>query len=157
LKSRFDWTLLNLDGLRWIVYLADAPNRPREYAVPFNFEKFTDIDTTFAARITVRQTGQFGFNAGAINRFRIGEFGYCVLYMDMSQRVVGLELTDEPCDGALEIKKSDSNTYVRAKNFCDRYGIDYRDSHRFELKKDDDSGLLYFELGRELAKDIAGE
>ena len=121
--------------------------------MPFLFEKFTDTDKSFAAGITIRQTGQFGFNAGAINRFRINDFSFAVLYFDPRQRVVGIQLLREAAEGAIEIKKSESNTYVRAKNFCDRYEISYEDSHRFELRKDEETDLLYFELAKELTKD----
>lgn len=125
--------------------------------MPFNFEKFTDVEASYAARITIRQTGQFGFNVGAINRFKINDYSFCVLYYDAQQRAIGLELVKETCEGAIEIKKSDSNTYLRAKNFCDRFAIDYSDSHRYELKQDLDTGLLYFELEKEMSKEQADQ
>ena len=124
--------------------------------MPFNFVKFTDPDSSFAARITVRQTGQLGFNAGAINRYKINDFAFCVLFFDEEQKVIGLQLVNEQTEGAIEIKKSESNTFVRGKSFCDRYGIDYSESHRFELKREEkENGLLYFELGKELTKEQA--
>ena len=119
----------------------------------FNFQKFTETGSSFAARITVRQTGHFGFNVGAINRFSIADYEFVVLYFDPDQRVIGMELRKEPTENSIEIKKSDSNTFIRAKNFCDRYGIDYRGSHRFELRKDDETGYLYFDLRNELTKE----
>jgi len=121
--------------------------------VPFQFEKFTDTESSFAARITIRQTGQFGFNTGAINRYSMNDFSYCVLYFDPIRKAVGLELKSEQCEGGIEIKKTDSNTYLRAKNFCDRYGIDYSESHRFELRKEEESGFLFFEISKELTKE----
>jgi hypothetical protein len=119
----------------------------------FKFEKFTDTDTSFAARVTIRRTGQIGFNTGAINSFGVRDAEYCILYFDPENRVVGMELTKEKCEGAIQIKKSDANTYVRAKNFCDRYTIDYSKSHRYELKRESATGFLYFELDREQAAD----
>ena len=119
----------------------------------FNFVKFTDPDSSFAARITIRQTGQFGFNAGAINRYKINEFAFCVLFFDEEQKVIGLQLVKEQAEGAIEIKKSESNTFVRGKSFCDRYEIDYCASHRFELRCEKDTGMLYFELEKELTKE----
>lgn len=111
----------------------------------FNFEKFLDVDESFAARVTIRQkTGQIGFNTGSINRFKITSYDYVVLFFDSGQRVVGLSLESERVAGAIEIKKSKGNTYVRAKNFLDKYGVDYTESHRYELKRDEDSELLFF-------------
>ncbi|WDI40227.1 hypothetical protein [Bremerella sp. P1] len=123
----------------------------------FNFQKFTDTDTSFVARITVRQTGQLGFNAGAINRFDINSYEKAILYFDPVERVVGIELTNENSEGAIDIKRSPTNTYIRAKNFCDRFEIDYKESHRFELQKDSDTGLLIFELAKEITKDSVSD
>jgi hypothetical protein len=117
--------------------------------MPFNFVKFTDTETSFAASVTIRATGQMGFSAGAQNLYSIRDYDYCVFYFDPEKRAVGIELTKENSDGAIPIKKSDSNTHVRAKNFCDKFGIDYSKSHRHRLKKDAQSGLLFFELGQE--------
>ncbi|WP_417375962.1 hypothetical protein [Gimesia maris] len=119
----------------------------------FDFVKFVEVDDSFAARATIRQkTGQIGFNSGALNRFKIRDFEYVVLYFDADQRVVGLSLESERVAGAIDIKKSKGNTYVRSKNFLDKYGIDYSESHRHELKQDDETKILYFCLN-ELAED----
>jgi hypothetical protein len=120
-----------------------------EVVLMFKFEKFVDTDKSFSARVTIRQrTGQFGFNAGAINLHKVRDFKFAVLYFDRESQVVGIGLTNEIETGAIEIKQAASNTYVRAKNFCDKYGIDYSESHAHELKKQEESGLLYIELER---------
>ncbi len=117
----------------------------------FNFERFTDTDSSFAARVTVRQrTGQIGFNTGAINRFKIRDYKFAILYFDEHEKAVGIELTNEMQGGAIEIKQSRSNTYIRGKNFCDLHGIDYKSVHRLELRKDEETGFLFFRLGEEI-------
>lgn len=123
----------------------------------FEFVRFTETDTPFAARVTIRRTGQIGFNTGALNRFQIKNANYAVLYFDAKSQAVGIELTDQVVPGAIEIKKSPANTYLRSKNFCDRFGIEYASSRRFELKKDLESNLLYFELGRELESEAGSD
>jgi hypothetical protein len=124
----------------------------------FKFERFTETDSSFAARVTIRQrTGQIGFNAGAINRFKIRDYKFAILYFDSQEKVAGIELANEMQDGAIEIKQSQSNTYIRGKNFCDLYGIDYTTAHRFELQRDDESGFLYFRLSDELESTAADE
>ena len=112
----------------------------------FNFEKFTDTKASFAAKVTVRRTGQLGLNAGALNSFRIKDYTYAVLYFDPDERVVGIEMTNENGLGAIEIKKSETNTFIRARNFCDRYGIDYSDSKSYRLLRDNETGFLFFHL-----------
>jgi len=110
----------------------------------FSFEKFTETETSFDARVTIRRTGQIGFNAGAKNSYNIGDYEFVVLYFDREKRAVGLELTNEQVPGAITRKKSAANTYVRAKNFCDRYQMDYSESRKFALRKDAETGYLYF-------------
>ncbi|NOY42023.1 MAG: hypothetical protein GXP26_09320 [Planctomycetes bacterium] len=114
----------------------------------FNFEKFTDVDASFTARVTIRQrTGQIGFSSGAINLFSLQNYEFYVLYFDAESKVVGIEPAKEKVEGSMQIKQKPSNTYLTAKNFLDKYGIDYTESHRYELKRDDQSGFLYFKLG----------
>jgi len=120
----------------------------------FRFVKFTDTETSYSASVTIRATGQMGFSSGAQNLYSIKDYDYCILYFDQDRRVVGMELKKENCEGAIPIKKSDSNTHIRAKNFCDRFEIDYTKSHRHRLRKDPESGFLYFELGQE---ELSGE
>jgi hypothetical protein len=112
----------------------------------FKFEKFTDTKSSFFAKATIRRTGQIGFNAGAINALKIKDFAYAILYFDPEQRVVGIELTNTDGPGAIEIKKSETNTFVRARNFCDRFSIDYKESRTYKLMRDSESGFLYFSL-----------
>lgn len=116
----------------------------------FNFEKFEDTDLSFSAYATVRQrTGQLGFNSGAVNRFEILSFRYVVLYFDADRRAVGIELTNDKGPGTIELKKRPANTFVPAKNFLDKYGIDYEESHRHRVHEDPESKLLYFLLDAE--------
>lgn len=113
----------------------------------FNFVRFTDTGVSFCARVTIRQrTGQIGFNSGSINRYGIRKYKYAVLYMDEEQQVVGIELANAEADGAVEIKQQRSNTYIAAKSFLDKFAVDYSVSRRFDLRKDDATGFLYFEL-----------
>ena len=111
----------------------------------FKFEKFVETDSSFAAKVTIRQrTGQIGFNSGAINRFKVNDFKFVVLYFDPSERVVGIQLVTSEEPGSIRISTKKSNTYVTAKNFFDKYGIDYSQSHRHDLEQDTESGFLYF-------------
>lgn len=111
----------------------------------FEFEKFVETDASFSAKVTIRQrTGQLGFNSGAVNRFKLEQREFAILYFDPSRRVVGLEFVDTKQPGAIRISRKPSNTYIKAKNFFDKYGIEYSESRRFELQHDAESSLLYF-------------
>lgn len=113
----------------------------------FSFEKFTDPDSSYDAKVSIRRTGQFGFNSGSVNKFRLSDYPFAVLYYDSAHRVVGIELRMEKCEGALELNRAPSNFFIRAKNFCDRFGLDYAKASRYPLRRDDESGFLFFEIG----------
>jgi hypothetical protein len=116
-----------------------------ESSMSFKFERFTDPDRSFDAKVTLRGTGQLGFNSGAINLFGLRVVSHVVLYFDQKSQVVGIELTDNgAATGAIKLMRGVGNTFVRAKNFCDRFSIDYQRSRRFDLKKDPETGYLYF-------------
>lgn len=127
----------------------------------FKFEKFVETDSSFAAKVTIRQrTGQIGFNSGAINRFKVNDYKYVVLYFDPSERVVGIQLVRSEEPGSIPISKKQSNTYVTAKNFFDKYGIDYSHSHRHDLEQDPESGFLCFstKMSKEsITEDVSDE
>ena len=125
--------------------------------MPFQFQKFTDVRSSYAARVTIRQTGQLGFNGGAIRRFKLKDYRFAVLYWDPERRAIGIEPSEIECEGAIELKATDSNNYLRAKNFLDLYEIDYSRSHRYELRRDEQTGFLYFELDKELESDLEEE
>lgn len=124
----------------------------------FKFEKFLETNSSFAAKVTIRQrTGQIGFNLGAINRFKIHEYKYAILYFDPSERVVGIQLVKEEEPGSIRISNKKSNTFVTAKNFFDKYGVDYSQSHRHDLEQDAESGFLFFDTQMNAESIIQGD
>lgn len=117
--------------------------------MPFQFERFTETDKSFAARVTVRQNGQLGFNEGARNAFDLHKFGFGVLFFDRGARVVGIVLTNSPSeDGAIPLRADPKNSYLPAKGFLEKYGIAFEKAQRFELKRDGE--YLVFNLGEPL-------
>lgn len=118
----------------------------------FNFERFTDVNKSFSARVTIRRNGQLGFNEGAKNHFAIGEWTHAVLFFDSEKRAVGLMLTNDANEaGAIKITNTKQNTFVPAKAFLDRYGVSYAESQRFCLEKHQE--MLVFELDKPLTGD----
>ena len=116
----------------------------------FKFEKFTETDSSFSSKVTIRQrTGQIGFNSGSVNRFHVDQFRFAVLYFDSENQVIGVELTNTEQMGAIEIKKRTSNTYISGKNFLDKYGIDYSESHKYPLEKEEGEEMLFVDLRAE--------
>lgn len=127
--------------------------------MPFKFEKFADTETSYDAKVSIRRTGQFGFNTGAANKYNLNDYPYVVLYFDSERRAIGIELQKERVEGALDLNRNPSNIYIRSKNFCDRFGIDYSSASRYPLRKDEETGFLVFELteGEKSAENASGE
>ena len=73
------------------------------------------------------------------------------MFYDEENRAVGILLTDDSNEaGVIRFSNNPQNTYVGAKAFLDRYGIDYSKSRRYALAKEGD--LLVFELAKPLGK-----
>lgn len=118
----------------------------------FSFERFTDVNKSFSARVTIRRNGQLGFNEGAKNQFGIGEWTHAVLFFDNEKRAVGLMLTNDAKEaGAIKITNTKQNTFIPAKAFLDRYGVSYVESQRYCLEKHHE--MLVFELDEPLRAD----
>jgi len=122
----------------------------------FNFERFTDTGKSFSARVTIRQNGQLGFNAGARNQYNIENYTHAILFYDSTNRAVGILPTKNTKEqGAIRLVSNKQNTFIAARSFLDRYGIDYGRAKRFRLEKVDN--LLVFELDRPIGGGEAKE
>jgi hypothetical protein len=113
--------------------------------MPFAFEKFVDTDRSFLARVSIRQNGQIGFNSGAVNLYELGKYKFVVMYYDRISHVIGILPTIEKVEGAIELASGTSNTFIRARNFLEKYSISYSEPRRFVLRIEHESGILYFE------------
>lgn len=131
-------------------YNVTAMEMQQEISSPgFEFERFTEVNKSFSARITIRQNGQIGFNGGARNQYGVASHRFAVLFFDRNSKAVGILLTDnEQEPGALRITSTKQNTFIAGRPFLELYGISYEKSRRFRLEKRGD--LLVFELEKPL-------
>ena len=117
----------------------------------FQFERFTDTGKSFAARVAIRQNGQLGLNEGARNQFSLQDRSHAILFYDRGAQVVGMRFTNNDSEeGAIPLRVSDKNSFIPAKQFLEKYGIEYRTgARRFALQKHGE--IVYFRLGDQLS------
>lgn len=111
------------------------------------FIKFTERGKSYAAKATISKAGMLSFSDGAKRRYRMGDYQYCVLYYDPDTKRIGIELTNNTeAEGARKIRHRDTGCDVSAKAFLEYFNIGYRKTTRFELERDEDSGMLVINL-----------
>jgi hypothetical protein len=119
----------------------------------FEFVKFPGAARGFSARVSLRKNGQLGFNNGAVMHYELQRYPRATLHFDATNRVIGiLPVTTEEDPAACRIVHRPGNSYIAAKTFCDYFQISAaEETTRYELKKDDATGMLIMELTKPLA------
>lgn len=110
------------------------------------FERFTKTGKSFVPKLSIRRTGQLGFNQGAVDEFKMANFEYMVLFFDSDNNKIGVKLTNDVESGACKLRVRDGNASISAKAFLDCYGINYTESSRYLLKWDEEAKLLVAEM-----------
>jgi hypothetical protein len=107
------------------------------------FEKFTQTNKSFAPKLSIRSNGQLGFNFGAIEKFKLENYPYAVLFYDKEVKKIGVYLTKSKDDeGASKLRVKNGNASVAAKSFLDYYSIPYGKTVRFEAVWDDKEKMI---------------
>lgn len=102
--------------------------------------------------IAVSRRGGMQFNKEATDIFKLKKYRYANLYFDTTSRVVGIERLKSKAQyvSKLIANKKFHNTYITCKSFVANH-IKMGDDivlKRYELKLDEATGYLYFDLKR---------
>jgi hypothetical protein len=115
------------------------------------FVKFTQPRARIGKPMaSIWSRGQFGLNLGAVESFDLNKFKYVVLYYDADTNRVGLEFTNnENADGAIKLLvRENSGISFSAVSFLNKFGIEFGETRKYDLKLDDDSGFLVIDLNK---------
>jgi hypothetical protein len=113
------------------------------------FEKFTKQGKSFNPKISIRMRGQIGFNAGAVNRFKLEEFGYVVMFYSKEQNKIAFKFTKNIGEeGVIKIVPKKGNFYYSGKTFLDYYGIPYDKTRPYDVEWDEENKVAIIDLGR---------
>lgn len=111
------------------------------------FIKFTEGGRSYAAKASLSKSGMLSISDGARRRFRLDDFGFCILYYDPETSKIGAELTaDEKAEGARRIRFRPTGADIAAKSFVDFFGIDARETKTYQIEQDAETGMLVIDL-----------
>jgi len=103
-----------------------------------SFERFTRTGRGYKPKVSVTKNGMIGFNQGSVQRFKLEDYQYAILYFDKENKRIGVELSnDENEEGVCKLRQRTSGADVSAKAFFDFYGIGYSSTTRYDAVWDD--------------------
>lgn len=108
-----------------------------------SFEKFTDVGRSYKPKISITKSGLISFNKGSVNRFKLDDYEYAILYYDKEDSRIGVELTnDKNGEGACKLRKRSSGADISAKSFFDYFAIDYKETKRYNAEWNDKNDMI---------------
>lgn len=110
------------------------------------FEKFTKTGKSYRPRVSIRANGQFGFTAGAIEKYKLSDYQYAILYFDKDEKRIGIKLTNNTEDGVCKLQIRKSNAFLSAKAFLDYYDIEHSRTKRYDSVWDNDAEMVIINL-----------
>lgn len=111
------------------------------------FEKFTQTSQRLNVSGSVSDRGSISFSAGAVHRFHINASSHAVLYFDRDTQRIGVDVgADETEPGARKVVMLRTGAMIRAKPFFDYFNIAVPGTLRMDLSRDDQSGIIVFDL-----------
>lgn len=113
------------------------------------FKRFTKTGRVYNPIVSIWQRGQIGFNRGAVEKFKINDYNYAILYFDDEERKIGIQFTNDSLEeGACKITKGTTSSFISAKPFLTYYDVPLRKTIRFNMKYDEENNLYTIDLSK---------
>jgi len=109
------------------------------------WERFTDIGRSMNPKISIRGNVQIGLNTAAIDKFKLKDYKYAVLFFNNSNRWIGIRLTnDHTEEGAckLRVRDDDKGAHISAKSYIAKYKLSDLSVKRFEASWDENDKMI---------------
>lgn len=108
------------------------------------WEKFTKVGRSLKPRISIRGLTHIGFNSAAIIEFKLGDYGFGVLFYDKDNKRIGIKLSnDKDEEGALKLRVRDkSGASIPARSFIAYYKLEKLKGKRFNVELDKDKMIV---------------
>lgn len=111
------------------------------------FVRFTEVNKSFVARVSISPRGMLNFTDGARKRYNLDSYDFCVLYYDKDAQIIGVELTgDEQAEGAIKIRKRLTGADLGIKNFLDFFGIVPKKTSMYEIEQGETESWINIKL-----------
>ena len=111
------------------------------------FERFTRVGRAYKPKLSITRSGLIGLNNGSINRFKLKDYDYVVLYYDKEFDKIGVQPTNNKDEeGVCKLRHRNSGADVSARSFFDYYGIDYSETKRYDIDWDEENNMMVASL-----------
>lgn len=114
------------------------------------FERFTGRGKSYVPKASIWKRGQIGLTQGAVERFKLKEFRYLVMFYDKERNIIGLKFTnDEQEEGAARMRVRDNGAVLTAKSFLECYEINYKEENKqYDITFDPESSFYVIDLNK---------
>lgn len=111
------------------------------------FERFTKKGRAFHPKVSIWSRGQIGFNQGVVERYKLKDYKYVILFYDREKKKIGFEFTnDDKEEGLINLTVKTTGAIISAKAFLDYYAIDYAETKQYDIEQDEGNGKLVVSL-----------
>jgi len=116
------------------------------------FEAFTEVGKSFRPKISIRKSGQVGFNTGAIERFGLEQYDNVVMLYNKEEGKIAFRFVDNDNEpGAMKFMKRKGNYFISARSFMEKYNISYKKSISFDVTWVENHKIAIIDLKDEFA------
>jgi len=111
------------------------------------FKRFTKTGRVYTPIVSIWRRGQIGFNRGAVEKFKVNDYQYAILFFDEDERKIGIQLTNDGSEeGVCKITKGETSSFISAKPFLTYHDIPLRKTLRYNIRRDEDNDLYIVDL-----------
>jgi hypothetical protein len=111
------------------------------------FEQFTKTGRGYTPKASIWMRGQIGFNRGAVEKFRIRDFEYAMLFYDKETDRIGIKFTnDSKMEGIAKLAKSAASAFISARAFLQYYDIPHDKTTKYDIAYDKESELYVIDM-----------
>jgi len=112
------------------------------------FERFVPPQSPGARpKVTIRPSGLISFDATAVQEFGLGSMSHAILFFDKTRKIVGVKTTKNSSEeGAFKLSRRRRSVSLKAPQFFERYALAFEESQRFEVSREESSGMLIINM-----------
>jgi len=114
--------------------------------------KHTGTGKSFAPKVSLSSGGLISISDAATKKYGVDTFDYAILYYDPEASLVVIQLTNEKEPGTMKIRHRITGAYIAAASFIGNFEIKISATTMYDLLRDTESGLLYFDMNNGTAR-----
>jgi hypothetical protein len=114
------------------------------------WKRFTKTRSrSFVPKVGIWARGQIGFNKGAVEKFKLEDYNYVVLFFDEEERKIGIKLTNDPKEeGTAKVIKRQNAISFSANAFLNTYEINHDKTRKYNVEFDQEDEMFVIQLDK---------